>query len=52
MISNFLAHPFLALDYVGVAVFALSGALAAARLRHDVVTAAAFAILTGMGANK
>ena len=49
MHSNIFTHPFLALDYLGVAVFALSGALAAARLRHDVVTAAAFAILTGMG---
>lgn len=49
MIADLLAHPFLALDFVGVALFAVSGALAAARLRHDVVTAAAFAILTGMG---
>jgi uncharacterized membrane protein YeiH len=49
VLSDLIAHPFLALDYLGVAVFALTGALAAARLRHDVVTAAAFSILTGMG---
>jgi len=36
-------------DYVGLAVFAATGALAAARNRHDVVTFAAFAILTGIG---
>lgn len=38
-----------ALDYLGVAVFAVTGALAAARSRHDVLTFAAFAILTGIG---
>ncbi|MBV9046369.1 MAG: trimeric intracellular cation channel family protein [Alphaproteobacteria bacterium] len=37
------------LDYIGVAVFAVTGALAAARSRHDVVTFAAFAIMTGIG---
>lgn len=37
------------LDYLGVAVFAITGALAAARRRHDIVTFAAFAILTGIG---
>jgi uncharacterized membrane protein YeiH len=36
-------------DYLGLAVFAATGALAAARQRHDVVTFAAFAILTGIG---
>ncbi|HEY1836400.1 MAG TPA: trimeric intracellular cation channel family protein [Rhizomicrobium sp.] len=36
-------------DYLGLAVFAATGALAAARRRHDVVTFAAFAILTGIG---
>ncbi|MBL6854018.1 MAG: trimeric intracellular cation channel family protein [Alphaproteobacteria bacterium] len=41
--------PLHALDYLGVAVFAVTGALAAARSRHDVVTFAAFAILTGIG---
>lgn len=37
------------LDYFGLAVFAATGALAAARQRHDVVTFVAFAILTGIG---
>jgi uncharacterized membrane protein YeiH len=41
--------PLIALDYLGVAVFAITGALAAARSRHDVLTFAAFAILTGIG---
>src|ERR1700743_1051802 len=44
-----LATPLLWFDYLGLAVFAATGALAAARLRHDVVTFAAFAILTGIG---
>jgi uncharacterized membrane protein YeiH len=41
--------PLQPLDYVGVAVFAISGALAAARGRQDPVTFAAFAIVTGVG---
>lgn len=41
--------PLQTLDYLGVAVFAVTGALAAARSRHDVVTFAAFAIMTGIG---
>jgi len=41
--------PLQTLDYLCVAVFAITGALAAARSRHDVVTFAAFAILTGIG---
>lgn len=41
--------PLQTLDYLGVAVFAITGALAAARSRHDVITFAAFAILTGIG---
>jgi uncharacterized membrane protein YeiH len=41
--------PLITLDYLGVAVFAITGALAAARRRHDVVTFAAFAIMTGIG---
>src|ERR1700743_1066915 len=41
--------PLQTLDYLGVAVFAVTGALAAARSRHDVITFAAFAILTGIG---
>src|ERR1700744_5609777 len=37
------------LDYVGVAVFAITGALAAARRQHDVITFTVFATITGMG---
>jgi len=37
------------LDYLGVAVFALTGALAAARDRHDIVTFWFFAVVTGIG---
>lgn len=38
-----------AFDYAGVAVFALTGALAAARDRHDIITLIFFAIVTGVG---
>jgi len=38
-----------ALDFAGVAVFAATGALAAARQRHDVVTFAFFGAITGVG---
>lgn len=38
-----------ALDLIGIAVFALSGALVAARLRLTFVTVAFFALLTGVG---
>lgn len=38
-----------AFDYAGVAVFALTGALAAARDRHDIVTFWFFAVVTGVG---
>jgi len=38
-----------ALDYAGVTVFALTGALAAARGRHDIVTFWFFAVVTGVG---
>ena len=38
-----------ALDFAGVAVFAATGALAAARERHDLVTFAFFGALTGVG---
>lgn len=38
-----------ALDYAGVTVFALTGALAAARDRHDIVTFWFFAVATGIG---
>lgn len=37
------------LDYLGVAVFALTGALAAARDRHDIITFWFFAVVTGIG---
>jgi uncharacterized membrane protein YeiH len=38
-----------ALDYAGVTVFALTGALAAARDRHDIITFWFFAVVTGIG---
>jgi uncharacterized membrane protein YeiH len=38
-----------AFDYAGVAVFALTGALAAARDRHDFITLWFFALVTGVG---
>ena len=38
-----------AFDYFGVAVFALTGALAAARDRHDIITFWFFAVVTGIG---
>ena len=37
------------LDLAGIAVFALTGALLAARLRQDFVTMAFFALVTGVG---
>lgn len=37
------------LDYAGVTIFALTGALAAARDRHDIVTFWFFAVVTGVG---
>jgi uncharacterized membrane protein YeiH len=44
-----LSAALLALDYVGVAVFAITGALAAARRRHDVIAFVVFSVLTGVG---
>lgn len=45
-----LAHPaFVWLTYLGVAVFAATGAIAAARKPHDIVTFAFFAAATGIG---
>ncbi|MGF7155277.1 trimeric intracellular cation channel family protein [Novosphingobium gossypii] len=38
-----------ALDLIGIAVFALTGALAAAQLRQTFVTVAFFALITGVG---
>jgi uncharacterized membrane protein YeiH len=37
------------LDYAAVAVFGASGALAAARKRHDIITFGVFAVVTGVG---
>ncbi len=37
------------LDYAAVAVFAMSGALAAADKKHDIITFAFFAAITGVG---
>jgi uncharacterized membrane protein YeiH len=44
-----LAASLAALDYAAVAVFAASGALAAARRKHDIVTFGFFAAVTGVG---
>jgi uncharacterized membrane protein YeiH len=44
-----LRRIFIALDYLGVAIFAITGALVAARARQDIVTCAFFAGMTGMG---
>lgn len=44
-----LRRIFVALDYLGVAIFAVTGALVAARARQDFVTCAFFAGMTGMG---
>jgi uncharacterized membrane protein YeiH len=38
-----------ALDYLGVFVFAATGALAAAQKKHDIITFAFFAAVTGIG---
>ena len=44
-----LAATLSVLDYAAVAVFAATGALAAARRKHDIVTFAFFAAATGVG---
>ncbi|MBX7248969.1 MAG: trimeric intracellular cation channel family protein [Caulobacteraceae bacterium] len=44
-----LAPLLVGLDYAGVAVFAATGALAAARKQHDLVTFAFFGAATGVG---
>ena len=44
-----LAASLSALDYAAVAVFGASGALAAARRKHDIVTFGFFAAVTGVG---
>ena len=43
------SHALIALDYAGVAVFAATGALAAARRGFDIVTFGFFAAITGIG---
>jgi uncharacterized membrane protein YeiH len=48
-IALFFASALPWLDVAGIAVFAASGALAAARLRKDIVTFAFFAAITGTG---
>jgi uncharacterized membrane protein YeiH len=49
VISPRIADLIAMLDLVGVAVFALTGALLAARLRQTFVTMAFFALVTGVG---
>ena len=44
-----LETAFFWLDYAAVAVFAMSGALAAADKKHDIITFAFFAAITGVG---
>jgi uncharacterized membrane protein YeiH len=44
-----LAATLTVLDYAAVAVFGASGALAAARRKHDIVTFGFFAAITGVG---
>jgi uncharacterized membrane protein YeiH len=44
-----LASSLATLDYAAVAVFGASGALAAARRKHDIVTFGFFAAVTGVG---
>ncbi|WP_260483352.1 trimeric intracellular cation channel family protein [Sphingomicrobium flavum] len=41
--------PLIALDYVGIAVFAVSGALVAAEKKQTLVTFIFFAVITGVG---
>ena len=44
-----LATTLTVLDYAAVAVFGASGALAAARRKHDIITFGFFAAITGVG---
>jgi len=44
-----LSGALIVLDYAAVAVFGATGALAAARRKHDIVTFAFFAAVTGVG---
>lgn len=43
------AAPWILLDYLGVLIFAATGALAAARKHYDIVTFVFFAAITGIG---
>lgn len=47
--TNDLGFIYQLLTYAGVAVFAASGALAAASRKHDIITFAFFAAITGLG---
>jgi uncharacterized membrane protein YeiH len=42
-------NPLILLDYLGVLIFAATGALAAARKRYDIITFVFFAAVTGIG---
>lgn len=42
-------NPTQLVDYFGVGIFAITGALAAARSKHDIITFIFFAIITGIG---
>ena len=42
-------NPLILLDYLGVLIFAATGALAAARKRYDIITFIFFAAITGIG---
>ena len=44
-----IANALVGLDYAAVAVFGATGALAAARQKHDIVTFGFFACVTGVG---
>src|SRR5437879_7264395 len=44
-----IANALVGLDYAAVAVFGATGALAAARQKHDIVTFGFFAAVTGVG---
>lgn len=44
-----MAEPLLLFDYLGVAVFACTGALVAARAQQDFIAFVAFSIFTGVG---
>jgi uncharacterized membrane protein YeiH len=45
-----ISTPLAALDFAAVAVFGATGALAAARRKHDIITFGFFAAVTGVGA--